>query len=152
MKVTLKGKGKWITKEYKEWDRQDGKPDKRWSFLFYPDPESLEEIRDLQMRGLKNRLRKDDDGICISFGRPVEKEIKGKIVTFNPPKIVDLTGKEYDKLGNGSEINLELEVYEHAVPGSKNKSIAARWEGIVATKVVEYTSNKPAEDTVEPVF
>lgn len=151
MKVTLKGKGKWINKDYKEWSRPDGSVDKRWSFLFYPDEQSLEEIRDLQMRGLKNRLRKDDDGICVSLSRPVEKLIKGRVTTFSPPYVVDIDGKPLEDVGNGSELSVDLEVYEHDVPGSKNKSVAARWEGVKITKMIKRDS-PIKEDTTEPIF
>lgn len=154
MKVTLKGKGKWISKTMKEWDRPDGTKDRSWSILFYPDEQSLEEIRDLQMRGLKNRLRKDDDGICISLSRKYEKLIKGKVVTFDPPFIKDLEGKDIEQdIGNNSEVEVTLDIYEHSVPGSKNKSVAARYEGVTVTKLVEYSNgNKTKEDTIEALF
>lgn len=154
MKVTLKGKGKWISKTMKEWDKPDGTKDRSWSILFYPDEQSLEEIRDLQMRGLKNRLRKDDDGICLSLSRKYEKLIKGKVVTFDPPFIKDVEGKDIEQdVGNGSEIIVELDVYEHSVPGSKNKSVAARYEGVTVTKLNEYTGTPSTkQDTVEALF
>lgn len=158
MKVKLKGKGKWISKQYKEWERPDGSVDKRWSMLFYPDPEALEEIRDLQMKGLKNRLRKDEDGVCISFGRPVERTFGNRLTKYSPPKIVNEKDEDVsDTVGNGSEVTIELEVYEHSVPNSRNKSVAARWEGVTITKLVERPSpptqnNTSVEDTSEPLF
>lgn len=158
MKVELKGRGKWISKQYKEWKKPDGSVDKRWSMLFYPDPEALEEIRDLQMKGLKNSLRRDDDGVCISFGRPVERKSNGKVNVLSPPAITDADGKDVsDIVGNGSEVTIILDVYEHSVPNSRNKSVAARWEGVIVTDLVKRPppptqNNTSVEDTPEPLF
>ena len=156
-KVLLKGKGKWISKSIKEWTKPDGTVDRKWTFSFYPDEDSREQIMELQARGLKNRLKKDTEGWFVSLSRPVNKKMGGKDVTFEPPYITDEAGKDIaDSVGNGSEVVTELFVYEHPVPGSSKKSVAARWEGVQITKLIPYNTttgkSTSTDEDSEPLF
>lgn len=144
--VYLKGKGKWCKLVV---------PDQlynKWSVVLYPDNDSLETIRELQAKGMKNTLRKDDEGYNVNFGRPVSKENRktGQLMTFNPPKVVDKDGQPMDgvSIGNGSDLTIKLEVYEHAVPGTQKKAKAARLVSVRVDNLIPFNTEKdftPAE-------
>ena len=157
-KMTLKGLGYWINpKQYKEWPRPDGTTDKRWSMVLEPSDEAKQHILDLQMKGLKNRLKRDkNENIVISFSRPVERTYNGQVKAYTPPVVYNEKGEVDNdlRIGNGSEIEVILDVYEHNVPGSKNKAVAARWEGVKVLKLVEAptTTTEKAEDKTEAIW
>lgn len=100
----------------------------KYSCQLHPDAKSLEIIRELQARGLKNTLKKDEDGYFINVSRPVTKEFSsGKIITFTPVEVFDKEGVPFHgSVGNGSDATLKIEVYEHSTPGG-GKAVAARW-------------------------
>lgn len=119
----VKGKTKWFrhvtpSREYN-----------KWSHVLYPDPDGIEKIREWQGKGLKNQLKKDEDGWYTTFSRPVSKTYNGNITPFGPPLVVDHTGQPMANIniGNGSDVTTKLEIYEHKTPGG-GKAIAARWE------------------------
>jgi len=118
----------------------------------YPDTKSLEAIRELQTQGVKNQLKKDDDGYHMTFSRPFEKEIKDKNGTtrkigFTPVQVLDNQNLPFDGLiGNGSDVTVKLEVYTHGTPGG-GKAKAARLYAIKVDNLVPYTSDDmPAEE------
>lgn len=121
----------------------------KWSVTFYPTPESLEVIRDLQAQGVKNVMKKDDDGYFISFSREPTKLIRGKVVAFAAPKVIDKEGKPFDgnKIGRGSDATIRLEVYQHGTP-SGGKAKAARWDSARIDNLIPYDVDRdlpPAE-------
>lgn len=119
-----------------------------WTATIHPDKESLEKIRDWQAEGLKNQLKKDDDGYYTKFRCNVSRERKdGTIWTFEAPKVIDRDGRPMDgsAIGNGSDGTLKLEVYEHNTPGG-GKAIAARLVGVKVDNLVEF---KPEKDYTE---
>lgn len=135
--VYLQGKAKWVkTHGLNPWGK--------WTVTLYPVPASLEIIRDLQIQGLKNTLRKDDDGYHMNFSRPFDKEFKDKNGTtrkigFTPVELVDSQGLPFDGyVGNGSDVTIKLEVYQHGTPGG-GKAKAARLTGIRVDNLVPYT-------------
>jgi hypothetical protein len=101
----------------------------KWSVTFYPTPASLEYLRDLQSQGLKNVIKKDDDGYYVNFNRDPQKVIKGKVIAFSSPRIVDKDGQNMDgnRIGRGSDATIRLEVYEYQTP-TGGRSKAARWD------------------------
>lgn len=124
----------------------------KWAFTLYPTPESLEQIRDLQARGLKNVVKKDDDGYYVNFSCQPTKLIKGKVVAFEQPKVFDGTAEVPAgtlppplevPVGNGSTGTAKIEVYEHPVPGTDKKSVAARWKSILVKNLIPY--NPPTD-------
>jgi hypothetical protein len=111
----------------------------KWSVTIHPNQESLEKIRDLQSEGLKNVIKKDEDGYYVQFSRPPHKETQnGKIISFAPPVVTDRAGNPVDgRVGNGSDGTVELEVYEHPTPqGGKAK--AARLRGIIVDNLIPF--------------
>ena len=134
--VYIQGKASWFrAKQPNQWDK--------YSVQIHPNAEGLQIIRDLQAKGLKNTVKKDDDGYFVNFTRPVSKEYKsGKRQTFAPPTVVDKDGNSYDgQVGNGSDVTLKLEVYEHATPAGKN-AVAARWASAKIDNLVPFELEK----------
>lgn len=130
----VQGKAKWV---------RIVKPDLAyncWSIIIYPTPDSLEKIRDWQAEGLKNTLKKDEDGYFVKFRCDVSKKRKdGSVWTFQQPEAVDKDGKPMDGsiVGNGSDVTLKLEKYEHGTPGG-GSAIAARLVGVRVDNLVSF--------------
>lgn len=63
--------------------------------------------------GLQLKTREAEEGEFVTFRRPVQKIIKGKLVELGKPAIVDPLGKSLDILvGNGSDVCVEVSVYD----------------------------------------
>lgn len=143
VRLSVKGKCKWA--HVTRLNRYDA-----WSIELWPVPDDLEVIRELQARGLKNTMRKDDDGYNIRFKRDPKKEIRlrtGEIKTliFSPPTVAMADGSPLPNgvsIGNGSDVTVILEVYTHGTPGG-GKAVAARLEGIRVDNLVPFN---PATD------
>lgn len=119
-----------------------------WNAVVHPTPESLERIRELQTEGLKNVLKKDDDGYYCNFRCPVSRVRKdGTIWTFVPPAVLDPDGNPMDgsRIGNGTDGTLDLEVYGHLTPGG-GAAIAARLVGIRVENLVPFTAGDYTEE------
>lgn len=120
---------------------------KKWSVKLYPNQESLDIIRDLQAEGVKNVLKKDDDGYNISLGRPTEKVIRGKVVAFSPPTIVDADGNAFaGPIGNGSDLTVKMDVYSHPVPGTQKRAKAMRLVSVRVDNLVPFDKEKDFSD------
>lgn len=115
----------------------------KWSTQIHPDDKGLEAIRDLQAKGLKNQLKKDDDGYFLNVSRPVTKETAGgRILSFKPVEVFDADGNPFDgNVGNGSDATLKVEVYEHQTPGG-GKAKAMRWVSARIDNLVPFTSER----------
>lgn len=91
----------------------------KWSVDIYPDPASMAKINKLkETPAIKNVIKQNEDGKYISFHRDTSKLVRGKLVKFNPPIVLqrnpDGVGDPipYDgMIGNGSDGDVELEIY-----------------------------------------
>jgi len=77
------------------------------------------------------------------------KLMRGKVIAFTAPKVIDREGQPFDgnKIGRGSDATVRLEVYQHGTP-SGGKAKAARWDSVRIDNLVPWESNKdlpPAE-------
>lgn len=146
--VYLKGKLSWV--------RPD-KPDQwgNYKATIHPDAESLEKVRELAAEGVKNIIKKDEDGYYVTYKRPTQKVYNGRVQGFAPVEILDgntpLPGGGFSPLrdmnvGNGSSGIMKLQVYSHKTP-SGGKAKAARLESIRIDNLVPFTS---ARDSFEP--
>jgi len=129
----------------------------KWQVVLYPDTKSLEVIRKLQTEGIKNKLRKDDEGYNMNFGRPtfIENRKSGLRKTLEPPTVKGKDDKPIDGItvGNGSDVTLGLEVYSHQVPGNRAGAKAARLKSVRVDNLVPYERPKPpVEDAKETLF
>jgi hypothetical protein len=144
--VFVQGKGSWaktITPDQKF---------NRWSIVIHPDAPSLEKIKKLKEEGIKNELKKDEDGYYINFSRPTSKVFSGSVQGFAPPRVLDGTKKLPDgshppldeRIGNGSDVTLKLEVYSHKAPGGTAK--AARLLSIRVDHLVPFTVERDFDE------
>lgn len=138
--IFIQGKVSWLkSKMTNKWNK--------YSVQIHPNAEGLEIIRGLQAEGLKNNLKKDDDGYYVNFTRPATKEFRsGKVVTYAPPDVFDTAGKPFDGgVGNGSDATLKIEVYQHETPGG-GKAKAARWVSARIDNLVPYEPDRDLTD------
>ena len=113
--------------------------DSFWSATIHPDAKGLEFARELASKGMKNHIKKDDDGWFIKFKRPTERKLRNRSkMQMLPPEVIDQDNKPFDGLiGNGSDCTFKLEVYDHNTPtGAKAK--AARLAAIKIHTLVPY--------------
>jgi len=144
--VYIPGKLKWA---------RTTSPDKysKWSVVVYPNEEGLERIHQLIEKGIKNPLRKDEDGYYMTFSRPVNKMIRGKVVAFTPPEVTEKDGttKLKDLIGNGSDGVVTVEVYSYESPIDKKQGAAARLLAIRVDNLVPYNKASYDEDQLRAV-
>jgi hypothetical protein len=118
-----------------------------WNVTFYPDGNALEEIRDMQANGLKNILKKDENGYYITFKRAHRVERGDKTFVNTPPSVVASDGQTpvTDLIGSGSKVTVKLETYSHGTPGG-GRAIAARLAGVQVDELVPYYGNVGEEE------
>ncbi len=133
--IEITGKVAWFrSKVPNKWNK--------WSVQIHPDNAGLELIRDLQAQGVKNQLKKDDDGYFASFSRPVTKTTStGKIISFKPVEVFHNGELLIDNVGNGSDVILKLEVYSHDTPGG-GKAKAIRWVSANVINLVPFETSR----------
>lgn len=147
--IYLTGKAHWVNNQ---------QPDKfnKYGFKLFPNAESLEKIRELQADGLKNQLKKDPElGWSVNVSSPVTKEIKGRIVVFEKPKILDGKNKGPDgkflplpdnvRVGNGSDVVANVEVRVHPTPGG-GKAKAWQWVSMRVDNLVPFETSRDFTD------
>lgn len=137
---TLEGSFNWVQiDEPVETPFKDKKGNLRWVWKaqFRPNAESLMKVMDLQSKGVKNQLKKDDQGYFVNFNRPV-KDNAGK--ALSPPRAYKADGITplNDNIGNGSKGKVVLELYEHKTPNG-GKAHAARLYSFAITDLVVYS-------------
>lgn len=114
----------------------------KWSLDLYPDNESLEILRELQAEGIKNVIKKDDEGYHIQISRPAQVEFqKGQIQSVTPPKVRDKDKQPLPdniRVGNGSDGTVAVEVYSHRVPNSEKRAKAMRLYGVQVNNLVPF--------------
>lgn len=147
--VYLKGKTKWF------WHNKLDKYNK-WSHRLYPDTDSLEKVRELQTQGVKNTIKKDEDGWYVNLTRSPTIKKKTALgetsIAMEPPKVVDKDGQPYmGFVGHGSDVTTKMYVYEHrtpAPPGSTipGKAKAMRWDASRIDNLVPYEPTRDFTD------
>ena len=118
---------------------------KTWKMGFYPD--DLQAIKDM---GNRSKVRDNEDGTYIDLNRAVEKEFKGELTKFEPPKLT-MNGEAYDGnwIPRGSRVEVELCFYNAGRFGTGTR--------IQAVKILELaeedepkTENQKVEAAEEP--
>jgi hypothetical protein len=145
----LQGKTKWFRPDT---PNQWGK----WEHVLYPDAKSLDIIRKLQepteaLEGIKNILKKDDDGYFIRIGRKTKIEPRnGVAIPLRPPEVYDKDGKTPLRdvyVGNGSDITTKINVYTHNLPTNpKKRGRAVRWESTRIDNLIPYEAKRDQND------
>lgn len=151
----FKGKVKWCRPHQPD-------PWGNWKTEFYPIAEDLVRIKALKetqdgVSGIKNTIKKDEDGEFISLRRPQSKLMKGKVTGFAPPEVLDGATTLPDgsnpplrdtAIGNGSDATVKVSVYTHGTPGG-GKARACRWEAIRIDNLIPYEGRKDFTDIEE---
>ncbi len=160
--VYLSGKGKWV---------RHNQPDPwgNWKMDLYLTPESYNKVMELKetvngVTGVKNVVKKDDDGYYITLRRPTQKMMKGKVVGFAPPEVIDKNNIPVRDvaIGNGSTLTAKVAVYQHGTPGG-GKARAMRWESVRIDELIPFNGKedfpedrkeqvKGLEEQPEPLF
>lgn len=145
-KVNFQGKAKWI-KLFRPNDYG------KWSLDLYLDEAQVQKFRDLKV---KTHLRKDDDGYYVSFSRPVEKAIRGKMTAMQPPIVTVMhEGKEEPLLNvnisNGSDVTISCEYYGYKPPGATEKLYAIRLYAVRVDNLIPFTKDSFTEEEKEAV-
>ncbi len=142
--IYVKGKVKWFRPN--ALDTNYDPP--TWSYIHYPVAEDLDVLRDLQSQGMKNVIKKDEDGWFVRFKRPayiIRYVNRNPVqVPLGAPKILTKDGGDFDpntSVGNGSDVTTKLEVRSHSVPNSPNKAKAVRWDSSKINHLVEFDRN-----------
>lgn len=113
------------------------------SLTIYPDQESMNRVHKLISEGVKNKIRKDDDGYCITFSRPttIKTKTKGE-VALDPVRVVDKNNRILsDKaIPDGEDITMTLECYGGKSPTGFGTYKAAR---LLSVKRNSYEYQEP---------
>lgn len=122
-----------------------------YSIVLYPDKESLEAIRKLKEEGLMNNINKDDDGYYITLRRPTAKMIRGRMIGFSPPAVLDYNQKDSEgnpipfaqqlTIGNGSDVVVKVIVYNFSSPTGR-KGLGSRLESVMVVNLVPVEVNR----------
>lgn len=115
------------------------KPDEKYNFYgldLYLDQESIEKF---DKSGLQLTKKAGEEGIYISLKRKPQALIKGELVNFGPPQVLDADNAVFGGvIGNGSTVTCKVNVYDTA------KGKGHRLEAVRVDTLVEY--NKDAMD------
>ncbi len=129
------------------WAKLD-KPDEKyqyWGLDLRLDDENRKALKEAGLP-LKVYTDKKEGWEYVRFRRPMQKPIKGELVDFEKPKIVDKDNNEYlDRpvIGNGSYVTCKVLVY------TSDKGTGHRLEAVRLDKLVEYI---PEENKDEAPF
>lgn len=123
-----------------------GKPDEKYGNYqidLYLDTPSLDVFKKAQM---SITLKDKGEGPFVSLRRPVSKLIKGELVNFGPPGLIDKDNEDLDpvqvSLGNGSKVTCKVIVYDTM------KGKGHRLEKVRVDELIEYKPN--GEDADAP--
>lgn len=127
------------------------KPDEKyekWTITVYPDETSMKEVYKLIDEGIKNKLRKDEDGYNISFGRPTFiRSKKGPDIPLAAPIVMNKDGVVIeDLIGDGSDVTVKLETYGGPGPRGVGRYKAARLAAIRINNLVPYTRDSMTDE------
>lgn len=115
----------------------------KWAKLASPDQKYnkyqvdlyLDDWGDFQKSGLQLKTKEDKEtgAKYVTFRRPVQSLIKGKLKEWGPPQVVNADGSAFTALvGNGSRLTVEVDVYDTV------KGPGHRLQKVTVDKLVEY--------------
>ena len=127
----------------------------KWAKLFKPDEKygnyqidlyldkASEELFDTI--GLQLTKKKNEEGAFVTFRRAPKKLIKGELVDFGPPTVLDKDNNPINLLvGNGSEVTIKIAAFD-TVKGKGHRLDTVRVE-----KLVEYNAPKREDEANRP--
>lgn len=145
--LDLKGKARWVNV---------GHPDEfgKWGCVLWLTTESVETFNKLKsgyyedVEGIKNELKKDEDGYFCRLSRPQKKETRNKTINFGPPLLLKADGESpyiNTLVGNGSDVTCGMEVYFFKTPSKKIGS-AMRLQSIRVDNLIPYEGSRDMTD------
>jgi hypothetical protein len=151
--VFLTGKCKWAKLTVP--DAKFGDP--KWSIVLYLNQPSYEQFMELKKApgGVKNVVKKDEDGYYVTLSRPTQRNYKGQIKAFIPPVVLDGRTKLEDGsfpplteyIGNGSDVTVKCEYYSYLMQATKTTEHAIRLVSVRVDNLVPYAPKR--DDTPE---
>lgn len=142
--IYLTGKAKWAKVR-----TPDEKYD-NFTIDLFPTKESWGEFK---ASGMEVRPKRSEEGEYITLRRPNNKLIKGEIVTFGPPKVLNPDESVFEGLiGNGSTVTLKVAVYD-TMKGKGHRLEAVRVDDLVVYEGAQATvfPTSPSAATEQPV-
>lgn len=118
-----------------------------WKIIVCPDEDGQETFN---RSGCELRPKMYEEfGRGYQFRRPIEKEIKGKLVKFSPPSVLDANGESFPDgeqplIGNGSDVTVKISVYD--TPNRGKNSKGHRLESVRVDNLIEYTPEDREEN------
>lgn len=143
----ISGKVKWFKpNDLNPWGKR--------THVMYPNPAGVALINDLISQGLKNALKKDDDGYYITLSSPNEVVWRGEKQLLPAPKVLDGTitlsdgsNPVYQGLvGNGSDVTTKISQYFYTERVTKKEGTAIRWVSSRIDNLVPYVPAKDFDD------
>lgn len=115
------------------------KPDDKYNNYtidLYMDKESFSAF---ELSGLQLTPKEDEDGRFVRFRRPEEKMIKGEVIHYGPPKVVNSDNEVLPDtlIGNGSDVTVRVSVYD------STKGKGHTLEAIRVNELVEFEGGNP---------
>lgn len=134
--VTIEGELTWCRLDKPETDPWQNT---KWKATVYPTPADLTKVMDLQSKGVRNTLKKDDKGYYVTYSRPSILKTKKGEVALDKPKVYGADGKTelVGDIGNGSKGIVKLEVRSFVTPQG-GKGHAARLHSVLVTEHIPY--------------
>lgn len=112
----------------------------KWSVVIYLVGEELEKARELQAQGIKNTIKKDDDGWYMTLSRKCSYQVRGQHVGREPPKVFQsIDGINIpctSPIGNGSSGTAKCILWSS--PNFPGKNL--RWEELRVDNLIPYTA------------
>lgn len=129
--VYFTGPCKWA----KVYTPDDYNGEKKWKIDVFL---SKSDLKDLKATGLKLKVKEEEEtgSKYVTFNRPVVKEIKGEMVDFDAPRVLNKDKEDItDLIGNGSTVTVKVLVYDSAMgPGH-------RLEAVRVDNLVQYSAD-----------
>lgn len=146
--LSLAGKAKWVNVTKLD---DYGK----WGLILYPDKDSLEKINKLKtgwyedVEGIKNEIKKDDDGYNVRITRSQQKITRTKTINFTAPLLLKADGEtplQNTLVGNGSDVTCQVEVYFYKPPMKNKQGCAWRLQSIRVDNLIPYEGKRDMTD------
>lgn len=113
--VTISGELSWVRCDKAETDPWNNT---KWKATIHPDAESLPKVMDMQAKGCRNTLKKDDKGYYVTFSRPTVMKTKKGDIPLDRPLVFSTDGQTEitDMIGNGSKGSVKVEMRSFKTP------------------------------------
>lgn len=120
------GKAKWA----KVYQGDGDDKYENWKIDLFMDPPSWEEFK---KSGIQLQQKFSEEGSYVTFRRDYSKIIKGELVKFDPPAVVNMDNEPItDKIGNGSTVIVKVLTFD------TRKGTGTRMEAVKVVELVKY--------------